>query len=319
MVDAYQEVVDKLCQIHADDVEKCTEILDILAIEDAKCGRRVNSAKWRMLKNLIAFDQPFKSYSEKLVLSADKKKPTVSTTSAVGSNYGCVTNLRKRKINPESQEISVDGDLAASIRRYAFYYYVMDNYKRSAIPLTPRLAATFRHRDNIFIEIGDEIIIHSWSDKQLKALTRVVKIIEELDTIILESDRVEFCDKDLIANATIPRKGMQYLLMGYSILHEKTSHQSLSTGIIVSDATRRLRYMGSSGSFKGDSGGSCWDENGQLIGMQIEVEKVPHTKDDKGRPASPASGGRCCIVAMRDIFGHIQDLLPPDSDVDWTE
>ncbi|CAD6200260.1 unnamed protein product [Caenorhabditis auriculariae] len=72
MVDEYQEVVDKLCQIHADDVEKCAEILDILAIQDAKCGGRGNSAMWRMLKSLIAFDQPFKSYSEKLVLSADK-------------------------------------------------------------------------------------------------------------------------------------------------------------------------------------------------------------------------------------------------------
>ncbi|CAB3397246.1 unnamed protein product [Caenorhabditis bovis] len=102
--------------------------------------------------------------------------------------------------------------------------------------------------------------------------------------------------------------------MGNSILHENTSHQSLSTGIIVSNATRKLRYMGSSGSFKGDSGGSCWDENGKLIGMQVEAEQVPHTNDDKGRPASPASGGRCGIVAMRDIFGHIQDC-----DVDWTE
>ena len=101
--------------------------------------------------------------------------------------------------------------------------------------------------------------------------------------------------------------------MGYSILHEKTSHQSLSTGIIVSDVTRRLRYMGSSGSFKGDSGGSCWNENGQLIGMQVEVQKVPHTQDEKGRPASPASGGRCCIVAMISILHHIQVILTDNS------
>ncbi|CAB3397125.1 unnamed protein product [Caenorhabditis bovis] len=318
MVDVYQEVVDKLCQIHSDD-EKCAEILEILAIEDAKCGGRVNSAMWRMMKNLIAFDRPFKSYSEKIVLSAEKMPPRPAAPLGQTMDVG-VTNLKKREIDPESQEILVDGDLAASIGRYALYYNVKkDNYKRSAIPLTPRLAATFRHGDNKSIEIGDEIVIRSWSDEQRKVTTHVVKIIEELDAIILESDGADLCDKDLISNATIPRKGMQYLLMGYSILHEKTSHQSLSTGIIVSDATRRLRYMGSSGSFKGDSGGSCWDENGQLIGMQIEVEKVPHTKDDKGRPASPASGGRCCIVAMRDIFGHIQDLLPPDSDVDWTE
>ncbi|CAJ0558073.1 unnamed protein product, partial [Mesorhabditis spiculigera] len=92
---------------------------------------------------------------------------------------------KKRKLEPESQELPVDGDLAASIGRYALYYN-----------------------------------------------------------------------------------------MGYSILHDKTSHQSLSTGIIVSDVTRRLRYIGSSGSFKGDSGGSCWNENGQLMGMQIEVHNA---------------------------------------------
>lgn len=70
-----------------------------------------------------------------------------------------------------------------------------------------------------------------------------------------------------------------------------------------------MRYTGSSGSFKGDSGGSCWNEDGQLMGMQVEVEKVPHTKDDKGRPASPASGGRCCIIAIRSILEHIQVIL----------
>lgn len=70
-----------------------------------------------------------------------------------------------------------------------------------------------------------------------------------------------------------------------------------------------MRYTGSSGSFKGDSGGSCWNEDGQLMGMQVEVEKVPHTKDDKGRPASPASGGRCCIVAIHHILGFIQVIL----------
>uniref|UniRef100_A0A8R1I349 Uncharacterized protein n=1 Tax=Caenorhabditis japonica TaxID=281687 RepID=A0A8R1I349_CAEJA len=221
------------------------------------------------------------------------------------------TNPKKRKIEPESQELPVDGDLAASIGRYALYYNVKkDNYKRSAIPLTPRLAATFRHGDNKSIEIGDKIVIRSWSDEKLKVSTRVVKIVEELDTIILESDGADLCHKDLISNSILPRKGMQYLMMGYSILHEKTSYQSLSTGIIVSEVTRRLRYTGSSGSFKGGSGGSCWNENGQLIGMQIEAQKVPHTQE------------RCSIVAIISILAHIQDLLPPadsDGECEWNE
>lgn len=97
--------------------------------------------------------------------------------------------------------------------------------------------------------------------------------------------------------------------MGYSILHDKTSHLSLSAGIIASDVKRRFRYTGSSGSFKGDSGAGCWNKKGQLIGMQVEVEKVGHTKDDKGRPASPACGGRCCIVAVYDVLVAIRVIL----------
>ncbi|KAF1767968.1 hypothetical protein GCK72_007928 [Caenorhabditis remanei] len=120
---------------------------------------------------------------------------------------------KKRKIEPEYQEMPVDGDLAATIGRYALYYNLdKDNYKRSAIPLTPRLAATFRHGENKSFEIGDQLVIRSWSDKTLEVTTRVAKIIEELDTIILESLGSDLCDKDLISNSVLPRKGMQYLM-----------------------------------------------------------------------------------------------------------
>ncbi|UMM22583.1 hypothetical protein L5515_003724 [Caenorhabditis briggsae] len=232
-------------------------------------------------------------------------------------------NPKKRKLDPYSEQLAVNGDLAASIGRYALYYNVKrDNYKRCAIPLTPRLAATFHHGENKSIKIGDEIVIHSWLDKNLKVATRAVKIMEEYDTIILQADGEHLSDKDFITSSGYPQKGMKYLLMGFSIIHEKTSHLLLSSGIIATEVTRRLRYTGSSGTFKGDSGGGCWSEDGHLIGMQIGVEKVPHTKDTNGRPASPASGGRCCIIAIRDILGHIQDLMPmpADSDADsWSE
>lgn len=229
-------------------------------------------------------------------------------------------NPKKRKIEPEPQELPIDDDLGFSIGQYALYYNVeKHDYKRSAIPLTKRLAATFRHGENKSLEIGDEIVLRSWIDQNFEVTTSVVKIIEELDTIVLQSNE-DLCDKDLTVNSVVPRKGMQYLLMGFSILHDKTSHQSLSTGIIISDVTQRLRYLGSSGSFKGDSGASCWNKNGQLMGMQIEVGKVQHTRDDKGRPASPTSGGRCCIVPISSILANIQALLPPAAtDEDYDE
>ncbi|CAD6189275.1 unnamed protein product [Caenorhabditis auriculariae] len=135
-------------------------------------------------------------------------------------------------IKPNPEQLPIDGDLAAYVGRFALYYNVKgDNYKRCAVPLTPRLAATCRHGENIAIKEG------------------------------------------------------------------------------------------TSGSFKGDSGGGCWDVDGRLIGMQIAVEKVPHTRDN-GRPASPAVGGRCLIVPVIAIEAIIRDLLPQeDSDggAEWNE
>lgn len=118
-----------------------------------------------------------------------------------------------KRIEPEVKELPVDGDLAASVGRYALYYVRDDNYKRCVIPLTTRLAATFRHGENKSIKKGDEIVIRSWSDKKFEVSTRAVKFIEELDTIILQSDGVDLCDKDLVFNSIEPRKGMHYLLV----------------------------------------------------------------------------------------------------------
>ncbi|CAJ0931805.1 unnamed protein product, partial [Mesorhabditis belari] len=233
------------------------------------------------------------------------------------------TNPKRQKLDPAPEQLLVDGDLAASIGQYALFYNVKsDDYKRCAIPLSTKLAATFQHGENKKIKIDDEIVIRSWSDEKFNVKTRVVRIIEELDVIILKSDEKDLCNQSLPLSPVPPQKGMEYLMMGFSILHNKTSHLSLSAGIIASDVKRRFRYTGSSGSFKGDSGGGCWNKKGQLIGMQVEVEKVGHTKDDKGRPASPACGGRCCIVAVYDILVAIRDLLPPadsDEEYEWNE
>ena len=89
--------------------------------------------------------------------------------------------------------------------------------------------------------------------------------------------------------------------MGYSVKYGGTTHISFSTGIIVSVMTSRLHYLGSSCSFKGDSDGSCWSEDGRLIGMEVETQKFPHTTNNNDRPASPASGGRCGFIPINQI------------------
>ncbi|PIC23414.1 hypothetical protein B9Z55_017126 [Caenorhabditis nigoni] len=201
------------------------------------------------------------------------------------------------------QQLPVNGDLAASIALYALYYTKNDNIKRCAIPLTTRFAAIHRHGENKSIKQGDEIVIRSWFDKKLEVSTRAVKFIEVFDTIILQSDGVDLCDKDLMFNSIKPRKGMRYLMMGFSIDEDTTNYQSFSSGIITNEDVRWRRYTGSTGSFEG--GGGCWSESGQLMGMQIEDE---------------ASEGPCCIIAVQSIWSHILDLIPDsESEEDWDE
>lgn len=244
------------------------------------------------------------------------------------------SSSKRPRLESQFEEGIVDGDLVARVSRFALYYLKGDNFKRSAIPLTQRLAMTFRHGENANIKQNEEIRIRSLHDNDFDVPTRVVRIIEELDAIILESRGKDLCDKDLVSGAVEPLKGMRYLLvifyyciyylkqnirasslkvewfqMGFSIMHGQGNHQSLSMGIISSDITPRLRFVGSSGSFKGDSGGSCWNDNGNLIGMQVEVEKVAHTTDKKGQPACPASGGRYYIVSITSIRAHILVIL----------
>ncbi|CAB3397124.1 unnamed protein product [Caenorhabditis bovis] len=316
MVDVYQEVVDKLCQIHSDDVEKCAEILEILAIEDAKCGGRVNSAMWRMMKNLIAFDRPFKSYSEKIVLSAEKMPPRPAAP--LGQTMDVVPKKRQR-IDEEPERLPVDGDIVSQIRRYAWFFTRGDSLKRSAIPVTKNIAITVRHEANNTISIGDSIALTSYQNHEVVVDTSVILIDESLDFVALQSKAVEFCDRDLLLDAVNPIRGMKYLLMGYSVIHGSTSHISFSTGIISSDITPRCRYLGSSRVFKGDRGGSCWDDAGRFIGMQVEAEVVPHTRDNNGRPGSPATGGRCGIIPITCIRTRLLDFLPPQEDVDLNE
>jgi len=226
---------------------------------------------------------------------------------------------KRQRLDPECEPLPVDGDLISRIIPHAWFYIKEDNMKRSAIPVTKNLAITFRHGENKELMIGDIVRLLLYQNQKINVATRVVLINETLDLIVLQSDIDELCDRNLLLEAVEPKKGMKYIMMGYSVKYEKTTHISFSTGIIVSDMTSRMRYLGSSGSFKGDSGGSCWSEDGRLIGMQVETEKVPHTTDNNGRPASPASGGRCGIIPINKIYGFIVEFLPPEDDVEYNE
>uniref|UniRef100_A0A7E4UTS2 Trypsin family protein n=1 Tax=Panagrellus redivivus TaxID=6233 RepID=A0A7E4UTS2_PANRE len=175
--------------------------------------------------------------------------------------------------------------------------------KRSAIPVTRNLAITYRHGENKHLVNGDCIKLSPYQNQEVIVDSYVVLIDDSLDLIVLQSKSAEFCDRDLIFEAAEPSRGMPYILMGFSVVHGRTSHISFSAGMISSDITSRLRFLGSSGAFKGDSGGSCWSDDGRLIGMQVR----------------PGSDGRCEIIPITKIHAVILKFLPPEEDVEWNE
>ncbi|CAD6198122.1 unnamed protein product [Caenorhabditis auriculariae] len=239
--------------------------------------------------------------------------------SSIPADFEGPTFRKRRRIYMDSEPLPVDRDIISRIGKYSWFYTKEDNLKRSAIPVTRYLAITYRHGENKHFVNGDCIRLSSYKNQKVIVDSYVVLVDDSLDLIVLQSKSAELCNRDLILEAAEPERGMPYILMGYSVVHGRTSHISFSAGIISSDITSRLRFLGSSGSFKGDSGGSCWSDDGRLIGMQIEIEKIPHATDKNGRPASPASGGRCGIIPITKIHPLILKFLPPEEEIDWNE
>uniref|UniRef100_A0A1I7TJ20 FHA domain-containing protein n=1 Tax=Caenorhabditis tropicalis TaxID=1561998 RepID=A0A1I7TJ20_9PELO len=211
---------------------------------------------------------------------------------------------KRQKVEPDMKDLPVDGDILAEVQQYCLYFIVDDFCKRNVVPLTPRLAATSRSGENLSFEIGDVISIYSSFDKKFKVTASVVKCIDMLDIIILQSLDADFCKKNLVFNSTIPEIGTKNLQMGYSVDDLGIDHHLLSTGVVASHWTL-TRYTGSTCFYNG--GASCWDENEHLMGIQVEVGEEQH---DTGTPYT-ASGGRCCIVLAHNIFNNIRELLPP--------
>ncbi|CAI4220850.1 unnamed protein product [Auanema sp. JU1783] len=182
MADVYQEVVDKLCRIYADDSEKCAEIMNILAIDDAICGGRVNSGMWKMLKSLVAFDEPFKRYSEKLVLSVDKmpSRP-VTPMSRVSS---------ERSTSPYHPELPHDPAPSAKCFK-KWMFYLNEQTKSTTICVHPKFFVTFRHGTHSHFNIGDSLKIYPVEEENGSGFgvdVRVANIYEAYDFILLKSE-----------------------------------------------------------------------------------------------------------------------------------
>lgn len=288
----------------------------VFSLSYDRTGKEINC---HMDKKGTCFMLPDDYPNLQFTLKTLRAPATTSTPATASTPVEEPTSRKRRKIDMDLAPQPLDGDTISLISKYAWFYTKRDNLKRSAIPVSRNLAITYRHGENKHLVNGDYIRLSSYQDQEVIVDSYVVLVDESLDLIVLQSKSVELCNRELILESVEPRRGMPYILMGYSVVYGGTSHISFSAGIISSDLTKRLRYLGSSGSFYGDSGGSCWSNGGRLIGMQVETENVPLTTDRDGRSTSPASGGRCEIVSISCICNAIKKFLPPEEHVEFIE
>ncbi|UMM27769.1 hypothetical protein L5515_010918 [Caenorhabditis briggsae] len=214
-----------------------------------------------------------------LKFSVESNKASGRPSTSAGA-----TSRKRQMIDREVESILLDGDLAFRISQHAWYYTKGDNLKRSAIPVAKYLSITYRRGENKNLVEGDSIKLFSYKNQQVVVDTRVVLVHDAHDLVVLQSESAELCDRNLFLEEVEPKKGMKSVLMSYSVIRGDASHLSFSTGTISSDISSRMRFLGSSSSYEGNTGGSCWSEDGKLIGMQVEAD----TTDSNGRQAFPS-------------------------------
>uniref|UniRef100_A0A1I7TJ22 Peptidase S1 domain-containing protein n=1 Tax=Caenorhabditis tropicalis TaxID=1561998 RepID=A0A1I7TJ22_9PELO len=135
----------------------------------------------------------------------------------------------------------------------------------------------------------------------MKVSTRVVKIVEDPDVIFLQSKKPVLCTENIRSKSIEAKEGMYYVLMGYSNIYDNdTNTLALSPGIVGRE--KKLCLTGSGCYFEG--GGSCWDKNGNLIG--IEIERKPFSQFGR-----KASDGRIYILPILWICAQAQELPIP--------
>lgn len=102
--------------------------------------------------------------------------------------------------------------MAARVRPFA-RYFCKGNKRKCVTPLTTHLAVTCRHGDNNTLKEGDEVEVRAWDNAAFSVMARVVRIIDDLDAIILRSDGAALCDENLLFEASVPRMGLEYLMV----------------------------------------------------------------------------------------------------------
>lgn len=109
--------------------------------------------------------------------------------------------------------------------------------KRSAVPVAPNLAITFRHGENKKLVKDDIIKLCSYQNQQVDVDTRVALINDSLDLVVLQSESTKLCDRNLLLEALEPKKGMKYVMVGF-IIFTIFTHFTLSYFYLIYDAFR---------------------------------------------------------------------------------
>ncbi|CAI5455284.1 unnamed protein product [Caenorhabditis angaria] len=255
-----QEIVAKVCQLFAAEKEKCDKVLENLLIEDAKCGGRENSAMWQMLKNLVPFDQQFKS---------------------------CLTPItevsRERPISPYYPALPPEpAPSSEAFIQWMFYLHDQLHGKATTICVHPHFFVTFRHGSHQKFNLKDTMKMYRAQEEvgeENGIEVSVANINEPLDFVLLKSqfDVVKFGPP-----IDHPRESEPFTLVGFG---NDRGYISYLPGAIhyVRDYSfhndeRKMGpfILGSCASSRGDSGAGIWGSRG-LLGMNFGCTMMPPT------------------------------------------
>lgn len=145
--------------------------------------------------------------------------------------------MKKQKEDSVFEQLPIDGDLIKAISSHAWFYKTEDNMMKSAIPVTPNLALTFRHGENKKLIKGDIVKLWSYQNQQLSVTTRVVLINDLIDLIVLQSESLNICDRNVLLEALEPKKGMKYVMVS-SIIFTHFKYITMSYFCFIYDDFR---------------------------------------------------------------------------------
>uniref|UniRef100_A0AC34RLB5 Uncharacterized protein n=2 Tax=Panagrolaimus sp. JU765 TaxID=591449 RepID=A0AC34RLB5_9BILA len=227
---------------------------------------------------------------------------------------------KRRKMDEQIMPNPQDLDWFNSLKKFALYYEGERGVKRAITPITRDIAVTYAHgsHDKDWVRQTKEkpINVKCFYDDSYSVPAKAVLRSDGPDIVILKAEG-EFLS--FHPGMSSPRIGMRYLMMGF--IGDKENPLKLNVGSVVQEKSCG-RFVGSSGSCKGESGAGFWNTEGKVIGMNTAVEfceVFPREVNQKTKQYVYASGGSTRFISVDVIASVASKYIPEEPTVEIEE